>query len=231
MKKPLFVILMSGILLSACMPAFLQQPAAIEQQPAPVDVQATAAVMGATMAAETIAALPTPTLVVVKPSATAAVSHTPSPTATLDPNSLITGTALTGTAAAASGTAPAPSATLPPNGAATSTPIFVSGVITPTETLHLRYYGTLPPRLPYGFVLVTNESKAEAYISLQCTTSDGKVTIIEFPVKKSYGVDAPAGKYVYVAWVGGKKMSGSFKLDSGGDISITLYKNRIGINE
>jgi hypothetical protein len=228
MKKPLFVVVMLGMTLSACLPAFLQQQPAVIQQAPQADVQATAAMMGATMAAQTIAALPTPTLVIAKPSATVTQTEPPSPSATLDPNQAITGTAQTASAAAVTGTLPTPSAI---TAGPTSTLIFVSGVITPTETLHPRYYGTLPPQLPYGFVLVANESKAEAYISLQCTTSNGKVTIIEFPVKKSYGVDAPAGSYIYVAWVGGKKMSGSFKLDNGQDLTITLYKNRIDVGK
>ena len=54
-------------------------------------------------------------------------------------------------------------------------------------------------------------SKTDAYISLQCTTNDGYVTVIEYPLGGSrVEHSAPAGQYVYVAWVGGRKFTGSF---------------------
>jgi hypothetical protein len=40
---------------------------------------------------------------------------------------------------------------------------------------------------------------------------------------------APAGKYIYVAWVGGQKFSGKFKLDRYQDLKLTIYKDRIEI--
>ena len=75
-----------------------------------------------------------------------------------------------------------------------------------------------------------NKSKRDAYISLQCTTPDGYVTVIEYPVGGSrLNIDAPAGRYIYVAWVGGRKISGNFKLDKLQDLDLTIYKDRIEI--
>ncbi|MBV5336993.1 MAG: hypothetical protein J0653_03155, partial [Deltaproteobacteria bacterium] len=102
--------------------------------------------------------------------------------------------------------------------------------VTPSGTPHYQYYGTMPPNLPSGKISLSNMSKAEAYISMQCTTVDGYVTIIEYPVGGSR-VDAivPAGRYVYVAWVGGKKFNGSFKLSKSQDLIVRMYKDRVEI--
>jgi len=40
-------------------------------------------------------------------------------------------------------------------------------------------------------------------------------------------VKVPAGWYIYVAWVGGRKFDGQFKLGGGSDHSITFYRDRI----
>jgi len=88
----------------------------------------------------------------------------------------------------------------------------------------------MPPNLPSGNIALLNMSKVEAYISLQCTTNDGYVTVIEYPVGGSrVNTSAPAGRYIYVAWVGGQKFTGSFKLDKFQDLKLTIYKNRIEI--
>jgi hypothetical protein len=73
-----------------------------------------------------------------------------------------------------------------------------------------------------------NRAKAEAYISLHVDL-DGSNTVIEYPVKGSIKIEAPIGFYQYVAWVGGRKMVGEFKLHHGDDLSITLYKNKVVI--
>jgi hypothetical protein len=99
---------------------------------------------------------------------------------------------------------------------------------TPTATNHFQYYGTMPPNLPSGTVWLKNASKAEGYISLQCTTSDGYSTVIEYPVGRSVvKASAPAGSYVYVAWVGGKKFTGKFRLSKNGESTITMYKDKV----
>jgi hypothetical protein len=88
----------------------------------------------------------------------------------------------------------------------------------------------MPPNLPFGNITMINMSKAEAYISLQCTTREGYTTIIEYPLGGSrVSTKAPAGKYVYVASVGGKKITGNFRLDKLQDLTLIIYKDRIEI--
>jgi hypothetical protein len=101
---------------------------------------------------------------------------------------------------------------------------------TPTETLHPRFFGTVPPSPPSGTITLLNKSKAETYISLQCEDQNGKVTILEYPVKKQVDVEAPAGSYVFVAWVGGNQMSGTFRLGKDGEITITLFKDKVVVS-
>ena len=73
----------------------------------------------------------------------------------------------------------------------------------------------MPPNLPFGSHFDDQLVKTDAYISLQCTTPDGYKTVIEYPVGGSrikHKHPCP-GKYIYVAWVGGQKNTGNFKLD------------------
>jgi hypothetical protein len=174
---------------------------------------------------QTLQSLPTPTLapsdtpVVMTASSTPTQTiPAPTPTETQNPTLLtLTATLGTGTVTLSAGTT------------GTATPNPASGV-TPTETNHYQYYGTMPPNLPFGNITLINMSKRDAYISLQCTTKDGYTTIIEYPVGGSrISTKAPAGKYVYVASVGGKKSTGSFKLDQSQDLRIIIYKDRIEI--
>jgi hypothetical protein len=142
----------------------------------------------------------------------------PTPTETQNPI-LLTLTATLGTGTVSAET------TLP----FTATPKPASGV-TPTETNHYQYYGTMPPNLPSGYITMINMSKADVYISLQCTTLDGNVTIIEYPLGGSrLSTSAPAGKFVYVASVGGKKITGNFRLAKSQDLTLIIYKDRIEI--
>ena len=171
--------------------------------------------MAQTHAAETLNALPTPTLEPATDTPEPTATDTESPTATetatetLTPDSNITAMAtetVTGT---------------PP----TATPF----VVTATETLHPRFFGTLPPAIPYGEIRLINKSKAEAYISLQCTTIDGYTTIIKYPVYGRMKVSAPIGKYTYVAWVGGRQYQGFFSLGKGRELEITIGKGKITV--
>jgi hypothetical protein len=228
MKKMLFLLTAFCFTLSACIPNALQPQAASPAPAAEVDVQATVAVQ----VEQTIQSLPTPTLA---PSntpvvliATSAPTQTqtqavPTSTGTQNPTqqtvtaTLGTGTAVTLTAGTA-GTLPFTATHNPALG------------VTPTGTSHYQYYGTMPPNLPFGKIMLSNMSKAEAYISMQCTTVDGYVTIIEYPVGGSrINASAPAGQYVYVAWVGGKKFSGNFKLSKFEELIIRMYKDRVEI--
>jgi hypothetical protein len=90
-------------------------------------------------------------------------------------------------------------------------------------------YGTLPPAVPFSYVTLINRAETQAYISLQVTTEQGGPTIIEYPVRGRIEIQAPVGHYLYVAWVGGRKMVGEFRLHKNEDLSIILYRDRIVI--
>jgi hypothetical protein len=111
----------------------------------------------------------------------------------------------------------------------TSTATLASNQLTASPTLGIRTYGTLPPEVPFATVVLINKAKVEAYISLQVTMPDGKYSIIEYPVEGTIKIKAPIGQYLYVAWVGGNKMVGNFRLHDNEDAVITLYKDRVTI--
>jgi hypothetical protein len=115
-------------------------------------------------------------------------------------------------------------------GNTTPTPTLVPGQVTPIWTLAIRTYGTLPPAVPFSHITLVNKAKAEAYISLQVTMPDDKHSIIEYPVEGRIKIQAPVGWYLYVAWVGGRKMVGEFRLHHGNDLTITLYKDRVAVH-
>jgi hypothetical protein len=94
-------------------------------------------------------------------------------------------------------------------------------------TLTVRLYGTLPPLVPFGSITLINKAKTEAYISLQVTTRQGGPTILEYPVERTEKINAPSGYYLYVAWVGGRKMVGNFILHEDDSLYITLYRDRV----
>lgn len=102
-----------------------------------------------------------------------------------------------------------------------------SGEPTLTPTLGILTYGTLPPAVPFSKVTLINKSKAQAYISLQNYPVNGNVAILEYPVGKRVQVKAPLGYYIYVTWVGGNKITGSFTLHKGIDITITIHKDKV----
>lgn len=223
MKRLALGTLCLSVMLGACLPASNSAPTQATLSDA--DLQGTAAVLSQ-QTLDAMAVIPSET---ARPSETALIAP-PSPTETAAAEGTATETqnaallTLTATLGAETTTAtntaaasPSPSATLNPAG------------VTATQTLHAQYYGTLPPKLPFGDITLINKSKAEAYISLQCTTRDGYVTILEYPVKGTMQVNAPAGSYIYVAWVGGKKMTGQFKLGKSQSLKITLNKNSIEV--
>jgi hypothetical protein len=129
---------------------------------------------------------------------------------------------------AGTATANFPTATnLPPNLTLPAT--LVPGQVTASPTLGIRTYGTLPPAVPFGHITLINKANAEAYISLQVTMPDGKYSIIEYPEEGRIKIQAPVGSYLYVTWVGGRKMVGEFRLHQNDDMSITLYRDRVVI--
>jgi hypothetical protein len=111
----------------------------------------------------------------------------------------------------------------------TTTAVSFPSSATPSPTLGVLTYGTLPPAVPYNTIRMLNKSQAEAYISLQ--QQDGAEAILEYPVKGQMSVDIPLGQYIYVAWVGGKKMTGSFNIGQFDTVYIFLYKDRIVVEK
>lgn len=238
MSRFVGVALVMALFLSACIPG-LSLPQFPLGNPSP-DSQATDSVLAATLAVETLKALSTPT---IEPSDTAATpievrtktptpSKTPSQTPTTE--ATLSGTPATFTAIppTMTETPVTPTATLTLTGAPVIlTPIVITPItVTTTQTLHPRFFGTLPPAIPSAKVFLINKSKSEVYVSLQCTTIDGYKTILEYPVNGKMKISAPVGRYFYVAWVGGKKFTGSFNLGKQDEASIVFEKNRVTVH-
>jgi hypothetical protein len=214
--KRAFLSIVLLLLTAACLPF---TPAPPPPASPVVDNAGTAESMLKTAIAQTLTALPsgTPSPVVssatstttsmpeVLPSETETMTAAPAP---LDPT----------LAAAATGTFQV----------FTSTP-FPAGFPTTTHTPAVLTYGTLPPAVPFAYVTLVNRAKTQAYISLQVTTAEGGPTIIEYPVRGRVKFQAPVGQYLYVAWVGGRKMVGEFRLHQEDDLEILLYRDRIEV--
>lgn len=228
MRRVLFTVTLLSLLLSACLPA--SQPADVSPAPV-VDLNATAAIS----VEQTLQALPSSTPFPSNTPVVVAATKTtvPSETPTLEvASATVTASTENGTITATSTEIVATStqATISQTATTTLTNIPVSGfATTPTETLYPRFYGTLPPELPFGHIELRNKSKREVYISLQVTTADGYTTILEYPVNGTITTKAPAGKYIYVVWVGGKKLSGSFGLGKSSDLFITIFKDHVEV--
>jgi hypothetical protein len=97
----------------------------------------------------------------------------------------------------------------------------------PTPTLGARFFGTRPPLVPSGRLILRNRSHAEAYVSFQCINKEKTLSILEYPVSKWMEVRIPSGKCDYVAWVGGRQFLGKFSLDTGGQKTIIFFIDRI----
>lgn len=230
MKKTIISSLVLFLMVSACLPA-IPQPQVPPTPMSEAELQATAAVLSQ----QTLQALPTNTALPSAPPVISSPSETvaqPAATETTNPVILtLTATLLAGTPAgdgqaATTGTAETPPALIGGTPAATTLP--------PTATLGTAqplFYGTLPPDLPYGTINFFNKSHVDVYISLRCVTKEGYITIIEYPVKKNFNAGAPAGRYTYVAWVGGRQFDGSFVMDKDGFITITFFKDRINVKK
>lgn len=212
MKKILTPILLLLVLTSACLPV-----AAPVDSPPQVDSQATIDSIVRTAAAQTLAAQPSPTTLPITDTATP--SETPTHvtvTITDTPASNLTTTPATATVGTQNLTV---SATQPSS----------SGNPTLTPTLGILKYGTLPPAVPSADITLVNKSNAQAYISLQNYPKDKEVAILEYPVEKLVKVKAPLGYYLYVVWVGGRKIVGEFVLHENDDLKITIYKDRVTV--
>ena len=218
MKKVVLVGSALVLILSACLlPGVSTSTALPESSPAVMpDLELTVA----SSVQQTLESIPTSTLI---PSPTVEISTATSAaqkaTATSQSTPTVQNPALlTLTSTLSTGT--------PRAATSTATPALRPAV---SETAHFQYYGTMPPLLAYSKITLVNKSKSEVYISLQCTTKDGYQTIIEYPVEGRVETNAPTGKYIYVAWVGGRQMTGKFALDNNSDIVITIFKDHLEI--
>jgi hypothetical protein len=224
-KNALVLGLLLSLLLSSCQGLFTPTPPTGPT----VDSAATSDALFKTAVAQTLTAQPTlpsmsdtPTIPVESPVVPA--TDTPTPTATAEvtiPVDL--------TATLATGTGEVPTATSgPANGTGSTTTTLAADQVTAIWTLAVRKYGTLPPAVPFSQITLVNRANAEAYISLHVDL-DGSNTVIEYPVEGRIEIDAPVGFYTYVAWVGGRKMVGEFKLHGDDDLTITLFKDKVVI--
>jgi len=204
MKKVIFSILTLALATLACSTSDFTQP--------PVPPTATLEIQQASkVPIETLAAPITPTIASVTETITPTVEVN-EPTSTLEAN-------LT--------TTPATS-TIGPADSITAAPIkSQAGTPTLTPTLGILTYGTLPPAVPFSKVTLINKSKAQAYISLQNYPANGNTAILEYPVGKRVEVKAPLGYYVYIVWVGGRQITGSFTLHKDNDVTIIIYKDKV----
>jgi len=216
MKKSLIFILSLMVMTAACLPAAAPTEAPASQ----VDLQATIESIVQTAAAQTLAAQPTST----------SDPDTASPTMTLPPTDITV--TLSTTSAPNLTTTPVTATSGPtedPNITSTPTAETTTGEITLTPTLGVLTYGTLPPAVPSNTVYLVNKSKAQAYISLQLCDTEAKGAILEYPVQGTVKIKAPLGNYIYVVWVGGKKLTGTLKVDNNDDLRIIIYKDKVVI--
>lgn len=173
-------------------------------------------------------AVPSPTPVIAVTETPGLVTPAPVDTETLPAETPTQIIDLSATAVTATGSGIVPTATAFPPGTITAT--LAQGQVTPVWTLAVRTYGTLPPAVRYSNITLINKARTEAYISLQVTMPDGNYSVIEYPVEGRITIQAPVGSYLYVTWVGGRKMVGEFRLRDDDDLSITLFRDRVVIH-
>jgi hypothetical protein len=225
MKKTVILGLIVALAMGACvLPAIPTSNTVSTPNPntgPTVDVAATVDATLKTAVIETLTAQPTLT----------SVSATDTPTTILDSFVPVTveSSTFTTTPIADLTSTPATATSGPGDSISTAT---LAAVIPGTSipTLTIRLWGTLPPAVPSSDVVLINKSKTQAYISLQVTSPDGRYAVIEYPVVGRIEIKAPIGSYLYVAWVGGNKMVGNFKLHGNEELSITLYRDKIDVH-
>lgn len=225
MKKTAVVLCsVLALSLAACQNVFTPTAA-----PGPtIDSAATSDALFRTAVAQTLTAQPTATLVLVEDTPTLPVESPTLPPTEVLPATFTATLPADGSATPATATFDVATATAgPPDSAPTAT--LAVGQVTAVWTLAVRKYGTLPPAVPFSQVTLVNKAKTEAYISLQVTMPDGQYSIIEYPVEGSIKIQAPVGSYLYVTWVGGRKMVGDFRLRHDQDLTITLYRDRVEV--
>ncbi len=196
-----FIVLVLGLSLAACVPR-LQLPALLPPTPSPStpSIQLSAT----SQATSTLAPSPTATVTPTNTAFTPIPSLTPTGTPSA-PFDLTTTTTATGTAP-----------TLEP----TATSTFV-------ESISL---DKLPKDTVYKPVRIHNATRAQMDISLHCTTHKGLQTVLEYDSVRNLSIKAPDGDYIYVVYVGGRMMSGSFSLLGSPNLTITVYADRVTVH-
>lgn len=103
-------------------------------------------------------------------------------------------------------------------------------VIVPTPTPYVPVplsFGNVPAGAPTGSVKLINKTHAQIYVSLQGTMQNGNKIIREHPLGRMMTLRVPTGWYVYVAWVGGEKFSGQFRVSADQEYTLTFYANKV----
>lgn len=223
--RTLFVVVALSVALSACMPGLSPVSAG--------DAQATAVALARTQAAQTLMALPSPTL---PPSNTPlpTFTNTPAPTATNEPTNTATAapetTGTAGVSPTSTGTGDvtgtAPSATVTSTTTVTTT---ITGTITATRTPTPGplLWGTVPPEVPYAFITLKNLTNDMVYISFHCTLQSGLVSYLEFPVYSTLKVKIPSGPCHYVAWVKAQQFTGDVHLKKSEEYTFTFKPKKV----
>lgn len=213
MKKILILTLLAVFASSCGMLQPVQDPAS------GIDTQATIDAIVRNSAEQTLAAQPSPTTAPPTETATPVLASSPTTEVSTEAPS---STPLPDMTATATSGAESPTATLA---------VSASGSPTLTPTLGILTWGTLPPAVPSAKITLLNKSRVQAYISLQNRPPDKQVAFLEYPVEKQVNVNAPLGYYLYVVWVGGRKIVGEFRLNHNDELTITIYKDRVEIKD
>lgn len=223
-RRLVFIVLILSVVLSACIPGF--SPIAAGES------QATALALAGTMAAQTMASLPTltpPPTNTPLPTSTSTVAPTatkaPTDTATSTPEA--TGTSNVTATVTATGSPPAGAVTISTVMSATS------GTVTPTLTFTPGplLWGTVPPEVPYGRVHLVNLSNRMAYISFHCKLENGLTSYLEYPVYGRITVSIPAGPCHYVAWVKGEQFIGDVRIKKQTEYTFTFKKGKVSVTQ
>jgi hypothetical protein len=219
MNRLAVAALILSVALSACIPGF-----------GPVSAgksEATMIALAGTLAAQTVAAQPTSTVlpsntptVTVPPTITSTVVPAPTETLTPAPDSQTTASATR--TATVTGTLPGTSLAT-----ATLTTVVGIGTASPTDLMVPRTYGTQPPTIAYGRVRLINLAHAQVYISFQCRTQEGLEAVVEYPVSGTITVSVPAGRCHYVAWVGGREFVGDVGIHKFEELVFKFKKTEI----
>ena len=146
------------------------------------------------------------------PTSTVAPTFTPIPTLTAATGSPTIATATPGT--------------MTPSGT-TALPAGPTSTAAPPESISL---DKLQPGTVYKPVHIQNLSHSQMDISLHCTTIHGLHTVLEYNDVRNLTVQAPECDYIYVVYVGGRPMSGSFSLLHVPKATITVYADKVAIH-